>query len=275
LSASQPSTQRHRSLLPRRISPSAIDRYRKCPRQLWFQYVAKVPRRENRSPVLVLGNAVHAALERFFGLSPKDRSLQVLHLCLRSVWPHYRSGYDFADVEEEREWGQRALKMLTSFYEQFDVRVVPISREQWVAVRLDNGVELFGKVDRIDGEDSQGPLHVVDYKTGRVSVDSEDLPTDTAARVYALAVAAEYQRRVDRVRLLYLDGAVEARWDPEEEDIEAARSDLTALTWAIYLDSELDARPGDHCRFCAYAHACPAAGRVELEDLVVVDDIAF
>jgi hypothetical protein len=44
--------------LPRRISPAAIDAYRTCPRRAWFLHVARVPRRERPSPVLVVGNAV-------------------------------------------------------------------------------------------------------------------------------------------------------------------------------------------------------------------------
>src|SRR4051794_6308621 len=104
-------------LLPRRISPAAINRYRSCPKAVWFQYVAKVPRRERPSPILMLGNAVHAALEKFFGLVPEERSLDVLHQCLRAVWTRHRCSDTFATREEERDWGLQGLGLLTSFHE--------------------------------------------------------------------------------------------------------------------------------------------------------------
>lgn len=78
--------------LPRRISPSAIDRYWRCPCAVWLQYVARVMRRERMSPVLVVGNAVHTALDKVFWLAVLVRkpAKPVLHRCLRSAWANHR-----------------------------------------------------------------------------------------------------------------------------------------------------------------------------------------
>jgi RecB family exonuclease len=266
--------------LPRRISPTAIDRYRVCPRQVFYQLVVKVPRRERPSPQLMLGNAVHAALEKFFGLRPEDRQPveQTLHRCLRAVWPKYRKPDTFATREEERDWGEKGLRLLSDFAANFDVGAVPLARERWVETRLANGVVLYGKVDRIDGDakpDRLGTLEVIDYKTGRWVLDDDELPDESAAQAYLLAVEDEYARHVERVRWVYLESGREARWAPEREDVDAARDGLLAVTWEMYRDQEFEARPGEHCGRCAFAHACPDAGRVELTDLEVEDDVAF
>lgn len=268
-----------RPSLPRRISPTAITRYRQCPRAVYFQYVARVPRREQPAPHLVLGNAVHGALDKFFGLRPTDRepAAEVLHRCLRAVWKQHRQADSFATIEEERYFGEEGLRQLTQFANSFDTSVAPLARERWVSTRLPNGVELFGKADRIDRAvvSGEGPLDILDYKTGRTVIDGEDLPDEPAVQAYLLAVESEYGREVRRVRFVYLSHGVESRWEPEREDVEAAKEKLLAVTTQMYTDTTLDPRPGEHCQRCPFAHVCPDAGRVELADLEAPEDLTF
>ena len=269
-----------RPLLPRRISPRAITDYRICPRRVWFRYVAKLPAQERPSPQLMLGNAVHAALAMFFGLRLVDREPpeKRLHQCLRAVWKRHRQPDTFATKDEERDYGEQGLRMLSEFAHNWDTAAVPLARERWVSTRLENGVELFGKVDRVDGsvlEDQRGTLDVIDYKTGRLVIDSQDLHDEPAAQVYLLACEDEYGRQVERVRFLYIAAGAEARWEPEREDVDAVRSRLVELTWEMYRDTTFEARPGEHCGRCQYAHVCSEAGRVELSDLAIEEDLAF
>jgi RecB family exonuclease len=180
--------------------------------------------------------------------------------------------------DEERDYGQTALALLTNFYERFDTAAVPLARERWASVRLSNGVELYTRVDRIDGHiraNAKGTLDVIDYKSGRSVIDSEDLHNEPAAQVHLLAVADEYGREVRVIRLLYLATGEESRWEPEAEDVDATRETLLAVTWEMYRDREFEARPGPHCARCPYAHVCPDAGRVQLDELVVDADVDF
>jgi RecB family exonuclease len=275
-----PARTSSRPLLPRRISPAAITRYRECPRAVYFQYVAKVPRLERPSPQLMLGNAVHAALDKFFGLRPDQREPadETLHRCLRAVWKTHRRADTFATLEEERDYGEMGLRLLSTFAAAFDTTDVPVARERWVSTRLANGVEVYGKVDRISGSVAPGAaseLDVIDYKTGRFVIDGEDLHDEPAAQAYLLATEDQYKREVQRVRFIYLAHGIESRWTPEREDVEAAREELIAVTWQMYTDRDFEPRPGEHCARCPFAHVCPDAGRVELDDLQVADDIAF
>jgi RecB family exonuclease len=227
---------------------------------------------------LVIGNAVHGALAAFFGLAPDVRDLDVLHRCLRTVWKEHAPPGTFASREEEGDHGRSALALLTSFFENFDTQLIPLTRERWLAVRLPNGVEVYGKVDRLNGivePNAAGVIDIVDYKTGRHTLESEDLADEAAAQAYLLAGEAEYRREVRRVRYLYLAPGSEARWEPEREDVEAVRAGLMATTDAMLADRKFEARPGPHCQLCPFAHVCPDDGRVELTDLDVPDDIAF
>lgn len=56
-------------------------------------------------------------------------------------------------------------------------------------MRLPNGVEVYGKVDQLDGivePNAAGVIDIVDYKTGRHTLESEDLADEPAAQAYLL-----------------------------------------------------------------------------------------
>lgn len=275
-----PASQANRAMLtmPRRLSPSAINRYRICPRAAWFQYVAKVPQIEQPSPVLVLGNAVHAALDKFFGLKPADRepAAELLGRCLRAVWRDHRTPGAFLTRDEEANYGRQGLAMLGEFAARCDTSLTPISRERWVSTRLDNGVEIFGKVDRIDNAPgSTNEIDLIDYKTGRQQLDAEDLAGDPAAQIYLISTERQYRRPVRRVSFNYLATGTTASWDVERDDVDTIQGQLVEITSSIVADRDFVPNPGQHCARCPFAHVCPDAGRTDLADLVVPDDLGF
>jgi RecB family exonuclease len=258
----------------RRLSAAAISRYRRCPRQFSFVDVERVPRDERPSPQLAVANAVHHSLERFFGVEPAKRTPQLLETALRSVWPQHRERETFADREDERRHGLEALRMLHGFGEWSDLGAVPLAREQWLSARTSNGVELFGKLDRID-QCASGSLEVVDYKTGRHMIEDVDLPREPAVQVYVTLAESAYCRPVERIRFLYLAHGCEVGWSPEREDIEAVKAELAAVVSEIRVADDFPAWPGEHCRFCPAVLFCPERQRVAVEELVPVEDLPF
>ena len=265
----------HALTIPDRVSPAALSRFRLCEQQFFFADVERVPRREQPNPLLAQGNAIHAALERFFGLRPEDRdpAEKVLQQALRNQWRAYCKPDTFATRNQEIEFGQGALALLASFAHSFDTTIEPLAREQWVSTRLPNGIELFGKIDRVDRfEDG---IAVVDYKTGRYQIEQEDLPGEPAAQVYLLAAEHEFGLPVRCVRYLYLASGDDVRWYPEREDIPSIAERLIALTTAIEEGTAFPASPGEHCRWCPFALRCTERGRVELADIVPVEGLPF
>ena len=268
-------TVQHKVVIPSRVSPAAISRFRVCEQQFYFADVERVPRHEKPNPLLAQGNAMHAGLDLFFGLRPQQRdpAEQLLHQALRNRWPLYRKPGTFASIDQEIEFGQGALALMSSFAANFDTTIEPLAREQWVSTRLPNGIELFGKIDRVDPfEDG---IAVIDYKTGRRQIEPEDLPGEPAAQVYLLAAEAEYRLPVRCVRYLYLQTGDDVRWYPEREDVPTIADRLVALTTSIKEATAFPASPGEHCRWCPFALRCPDRGRVELADIAPVEGLPF
>ena len=268
-------TPRRASHPTSRLSPAALNRFRTCEQQFFFADIERVPRREEPNPLLAQGNAVHAALERFFGLRPEDRDPAVdsLHQALRSQWRAHCKPGTFISGDQEIEFGRSALSLLSSFAQHFDTSVEPLAREQWVSRRLPNGIEVFGKIDRVDP--FQDGLALVDYKTGHRQIEQEDMSSEPAPLIYLLAAEHEFGMPVRCVRFLYLASGDEVRWTPEPEDIGLLGERLTTLTTAIRDAETFDPSPGDHCRWCPFALRCPDKGRVELADLVTPEGLLF
>jgi putative RecB family exonuclease len=257
-----------------RLSPAALNRYRTCPKSFLLTDIERLPRGETRSTHLAQGTAVHHALERFFGLPVADRSADTIEQALRAVWAEHRKRAGFRSREEEAVHGLAAIAMLREFANSYDITVEPIAREQWVETRLPNGIELFGKVDRID-RFASGGLDVVDYKTGRHMVEPEDMDGEPAAQIYLLATEDTYSSPVERVRFIYLATGQEVSWSPEREDVEALRENLARLAERLVAETEFEAVPGFACRTCPVAIHCPERQRVSLDDLVVEAALPF
>lgn len=225
---------------------------------------------------MVIGNAIHHALQKFFGLPLEYRSLDDLHNCLRSVWHLYRSEAGFASREEEAACGNEALLLLTHFFARFETEATPLAREEWIETRpLGTDISGFGKVDRIDRPASAGGLHIIDYKTGSREIASIDLPDDRAAQIYFQAATEDFCEPVEAVKYLYLASGNKSDWFPEAEDLEAVKDSLELVTAEMLAARSMDPTPGDHCRFCDFRRTCPEANRTELADIEVPEGIVF
>jgi RecB family exonuclease len=260
-------------LLPPRLSPSALGRYRVCPKSFLLTDIERAPRGNEASPILVQGNAVHHALERFFGLPQEHRKPENLERALRSVWPEHRKRDAFSSRDEEASFGRGALEMLRDYGERFDLSAEPLAREQWIGLQL-SGIRLYGKIDRVD-RGVHGGLDLVDYKSGRRLIEASDIPQEPAVQVYLLGAEEKFQLPVERVRFIYLALQQEVIWEPEREDVEALRERLLKTLTELQADQVFEARPGDHCRFCPAALRCPDRQRVALDELVPVEALPF
>ena len=101
----------------------------------------------------------------------------------------------------------------------------PVGVERTVATRTDL-IAVSGRIDRLDdaaaARRGSGELVVVDYKTGRRPLTTDDARTSLALALYALAAARVLRRPCRRVELHHLPTGRVLAWEHTPESLAAA-----------------------------------------------------
>jgi RecB family exonuclease len=190
------------------------------------------------------------------------RTAGVLPTLLRATW--VSDGY--RDEDQEREAFNRALGWLEDYLADIDPRVEPVGVERVVAARTEV-LALSGRVDRID--DAGDELVIVDYKTGRAELTSDDARGSRALALYAYAAERVFRRRCRRVELHHLPTGTVAAHEHTEESLarhlrrsEQTADDVIAAEQAVRDGADPDqafpTAPGAICSWCDYRRVCPA-----------------
>ena len=183
--------------------------------------------------------------------------------------------------------------MLSTYAARADLTVRPLAREQRFRLALTNEVTLVGKIDRVDrtddpfgsscesaddDPDADNPfesIEVIDWKTGRQTLESGDLPFEPAVQIYVFAAEQLFKKPVSKVRYVYLRGE-DVTWVPADRgEVEDMKRRLLEKCEEIASATDFPASPGRHCDWCRYALLCEERQRVELAQLVVPEGIPF
>jgi len=242
-----------------KLSPYAIGIYEQCPRRYRYQYVERLIQKYRKPwPWLVMGANVHAALAQFLSVVPvAERTVATIERLLRDRWRISRQG--FADAEQEREYGERALAQLRWFVSTQTVDVRPLMIERFHEAPVGEKLILRGKIDRVD-RDEDGGLHVIDYKTGKVP----EHPDRFQLLQYAIILPRILDRPVVRASYLYLEGGEWRTFPIDPDDVDKTRGAVLSIAGRIERETEYPVIVGPLCRYCDFLELCEP-GREEHE----------
>jgi putative RecB family exonuclease len=241
------------------LSPSALERYRLCPRLYRFLYVDGLWRLSRSSAQQAFGTSVHAALREFFRLPVGRRSLRMLLELFKRGW--VRDGYQDKDQQlKERERGAEALR---AWYGRADTTVVPHATELGLQATWGD-VVLKGRLDRLDADPGSGRgLVVVDYKTGRRPVTQEAADADEALTIYAALAERRLGRPVTRMVLDYVVAGTQVVTERPPPVLARRLDDVLATAATLRADQEFRPRTGPWCAGCDLLRRCPE-GQLEV-----------
>ena len=266
-------------------TPTRLTSWLDCPRRYRMTYLDRPPPPKGAPWAHnSLGASVHNALAGWWRRPLPGRTVTAAGDLLQAGW----IAQGFADEQQSARQRARARAMVESYVATLDPADEPLGVERTVATRTDR-IAVSGRIDRLDerlagpagpldpvgpapraGRDRGTELVVVDYKTGRHLLSTDDARSSLALALYAVAAARSLRRPCHRVELHHLPSGTVLGWEHTDgtlvrqlrraEDIaaECAGADQAyrgGLEPARY-DEVFSPRPGPGCGWCDYRQHC-------------------
>jgi putative RecB family exonuclease len=232
----------------RRLSASAIERYRRCPLSYKLALEWKLP--EEPAANMQYGAAMHSALLVYFDAIRKGRRISA-----EDVVQYFLDEFRKAKIEDalqrhlyERDGTQQLLTFLESPAATPHGRVAMLEHTFQCKIA---GTDITGRIDRVD-ETDDGYV-IVDYKTGNPK--SQELADKSLQlSIYALAMSASkpvksliFQNMGDNTAIISLR---------PPESLQKAEARIAAAAEGI-AEGAFEPKPGNHCNWCGYRSICP------------------
>ncbi|TKK85490.1 PD-(D/E)XK nuclease family protein [Herbidospora galbida] len=251
--------------MPRRLfscTPSRLNSWLDCRRRYRFTYLDRpAPQKGPPWAHNSVGASVHNALAAWWREPYERRTPLSAAILVSNGW--ITEG--FRDAEQSLRWRDRARKMVSGYTATLDPSDEPVGVERTVATRT-SVMALSGRIDRLDRRGDE--LVVVDYKTGRRPLTSDDARGSLALAVYAVAASRVLRRPCHRVELHHLPTGEVVEWEHTDESLarhlsradqiaaEAQEAD-EAYRAGEATDETFAPSPGVLCSWCDFRKHCP------------------
>jgi RecB family exonuclease len=258
--------------MPRRLypcTPTRLSSWLDCPRRYRMSYLDRPP--PGKGPPWAhnsLGASIHNALAGWWRLPFEQRTVAAAGALVDRGW----IDQGFADQAQSDRQRERAVAMVEGYVAGLDPADEPVGVERTVATRTDR-IAVSGRIDRLDAR--PGPagteLVVVDYKTGRHLLSTDDARSSLPLALYALAAGRVLRRPCHRVELHHLPSGQVLAWSHSDESLarhlsraEAIAQECTEADEAMReglpeprYDEVFPPRPSPACGWCDYLRHCP------------------
>ncbi len=235
-------------------TPSKLLTWLDCPRRYRFQYVDRpTPARGPAWAHNSVGTSVHLALARLWDLPVSERTPAAGRGLLETAW----QSDGFLDDAQASRWRGYAGDMVAEYVAAMDVEAEPRGVERTVAF-TSPALTVSGRVDRVDERD--GAVVVVDCKTGRSALSTDDARGSLALALYVLGCRRTFRRPSTRVELHHLPSGKVHAWEHTEDSLDrhVRRAEaIAAEAVAAGETGDYPPRPSSLCAWCDFARHCP------------------
>ncbi len=261
--------------MPKRLyscTPTRLATWLDCPRRYRMSYLDRpAPPKGPPWAHNSVGASVHNALAAWWRLPLARRTVQSACTLVAQGWITEGFASD-AQSARYRDWARALVEQYVAGLDPADE---PVGVERTVATRTDL-IAVSGRIDRLDarpradgGDGTQ--LVVVDYKTGRHPLTTDDARSSLALALYALAAARVLRKECRRVELHHLPSRQIIAWEHtaetlqrhlrRAEDIASSCADaderMRAPLPVEKYDEVFPPRTGPACGWCDYLRSCP------------------
>jgi hypothetical protein len=242
-------------------TPSRLTTWFDGPRRYRFVYVDRpTPPKGPPWAHNSVGASVHSALAAWWSLPLDRRTPEAAGRLVRDKWV----GLGFRDDEQAVSWRERAAEMVQGYAATLDPQEEPGGVERTVAMRTER-LAFSGRIDRLDRRGDE--LVVVDYKTGRHVLTTDDARGSLALAMYAVAAARTLHARCLSVELHHLPTGRVVRWEHTDDTLarhlrraheiaEEAAAASSLVEAGRSVDEVYPPRPGPMCGWCDFSSHC-------------------
>jgi putative RecB family exonuclease len=249
------------------VSPTKLRLFRTCAAKYRWEYIEKLGRfyRKPRAG-FSFGASLHNVLEKFHAEGGAESvTVEALTERLSASWQS--QGYQ--SLDQEAAYKFEAVKILEAYHARATEVIVATSEEteskpatvlyseKTLSMPLSPEITLTGRVDRVD-EHADGALEIVDYKSGRSSVTTEDVSGALAMRVYQTLLTHLHPDRRVYATIYALRTGASASHEQTTEEREWLTADCLETAeiikhrdWEAVLPTPIDA-----CEDCDYLPHC-------------------
>lgn len=237
-------------------SATAIEQFLGCPLRYWWQ---RIERWETPSTAaLVIGRAVHSALEHLLALPPEERLPERADAYLAEALVAELALVEGQGIDEVevREGSARAMTSYWETEQPARIEVAPDGLEREVRTDL-AGLPFLGHIDRIAV--AEPGLRVTDYKTG--APKPKYWWSYWRQQLLYAAALEDMGEPIAEIELLYLKEPRAVTRPVYPAAIRRALTDLESAHEqrdAMATGGAWEARPGPLCRYCDFQSVCPA-----------------
>jgi RecB family exonuclease len=243
-----------------------------CPRRYRFSYVDRPPPpRGGPWGHNTVGATTHLALAKWWQLPRRHRTPETGAELVERNWQHL----GFRDEQQSLRSRDTSAGWVRDYLAgSVDPEVQPVGVERTVATHTER-LAVSGRVDRVDERGDE--LVVVDYKTGRRELGTDDARGSQALALYVLGVRRTLRRPCSRVELHHLPTGSVAAFEHTDESLrrhlgraEQTAADIVTATDTLAAGAEPDdvfpPVPSAACAWCDFRKVCPE-GRASSPEL--------
>jgi putative RecB family exonuclease len=257
------------------LSPTKLSTYLACPLKYRWTYLDTRGRWYLKSKSYYsFGSTLHKVLQRFHDSGDSGvQSIDHVLPALEESWldEGYSSGEEMQQAFGE---GKEILTRYVADELQRPQRAKTIFVEKSLRTHFE-GFDLVGRIDRLDEHDA-GTLEIIDYKTGRESVRSEDVQSDLAMACYALMVRETYPSHRVLATIVAVRSGISATYEYSSSEAAEFRSDLQILGNEIFAKNweEVRATGKKICPACDFLKLCRQDAEFSIPDADLISGVA-